>query len=213
MVSIDLKDAYYHVPIHVDHQKYLRVAIYMGSRVAHFQYQALPFGVTVAPRVFTKVIAEMAAHIREEPGVFIPYLDDFLLIGDTFQDVKRQLDRTLKILSRLGWQINWEKSSLVPSQTKQFLGIIIDSKKERFFSSPEENRGHRKSNRTPTLGAQDFSKEGNVPPGTPYSNIPGSYVGTGKLPTVAASDLAVLGQTERQSGQGFLLIPQARRPL
>lgn len=133
MVSIDLKDAYYHVPIHVDHQKYLRVAIYMGSRVAHFQYQALPFGVTVAPRVFTKVIAEMAAHIREEPGVFIPYLDDFLLIGDTFQDVKRQLDRTLKILSRLGWQINWEKSSLVPSQTKQFLGIIIDSKKERFF--------------------------------------------------------------------------------
>lgn len=81
-------------------------------------------------------------------------------------------------------------------------------KEREVFSSPEENRGHRKSNRTPTLGAQDFSKEGNVPPGTPYSNIPGSYVGTGELPTVAATDLAVLGQTERQSGQGFLLIPK-----
>lgn len=83
MVTIDLRDAYYHVPIYQDHQKFLRVAVQMGPHVVHLQYQALPFGVAIAPRIFTKLLAEMAAHIREESGVFIPYLDNFLLIGDS----------------------------------------------------------------------------------------------------------------------------------
>lgn len=71
MVTIDLKDAHYDVPIHQDHQKYLRVAVQMGPRVVHFQYRALPFGIAIAPRVFTKIVAEMAAHVREESGVFV----------------------------------------------------------------------------------------------------------------------------------------------
>lgn len=133
MASIDLKDAYYHVPIHPDYQQFLRVAVQVGSQVFHFQYQALPFGINIAPRVFTKLVAEMAAHIREDSSFFVPYLDDFLLIGDSASLVQAQLSRTLTILKTLGWQVNWEKSSLIPSQIKQFLGILIDSTKQKYF--------------------------------------------------------------------------------
>lgn len=45
MITIDLKDAYYHVPIHPIFQRFLRVAVLMGSQVIHLQYQALPFGI------------------------------------------------------------------------------------------------------------------------------------------------------------------------
>lgn len=80
MVSVDLKDAYYHVPIHPKVQRYLRVAVRLGAKICHFQYQALPFGITIAPRIFTKIVAEVSAHLRESEGIVIPYRDDFLLV-------------------------------------------------------------------------------------------------------------------------------------
>ncbi|XP_073437274.1 uncharacterized protein [Dendrobates tinctorius] len=54
MAGIDLKDAYYHLPIHNRFQKYLRVAVEVEGRIRHFQYAAMPFGLSTAPRIFTK---------------------------------------------------------------------------------------------------------------------------------------------------------------
>ncbi|XP_073523368.1 uncharacterized protein [Phyllobates terribilis] len=65
MCVLDLKDAYYHVPILPDHQQFLRVAVQFGRHVRHFQFAALPFGISMAPRVFTKIILEVTAHLRE----------------------------------------------------------------------------------------------------------------------------------------------------
>ncbi|CAJ0960520.1 unnamed protein product [Ranitomeya imitator] len=75
----DLKDAYYHVPIHEDFQKFLIVAVSMEGSIHHFQFRALPFGLSAAPRVFTKLVAEVMAHLRESDILIIPYLDDFLI--------------------------------------------------------------------------------------------------------------------------------------
>lgn len=90
MASIDLKDAYYHVPIHAESQKYLRVAVKIDSKIIHLQY-----------RVFTKIIAERVSHMREGVGTFIPYLDEFLLVGESSQMVQVQLERTLEILKKV----------------------------------------------------------------------------------------------------------------
>ncbi|KAG8539065.1 hypothetical protein GDO81_021527 [Engystomops pustulosus] len=138
MASIDLADAYYHIPIHQDFQKYLRVAIQVDSEVHHYQYRALPFGIAIAPRIFTKIVSEMAAHIRETQGLFIPYLDDFLLVGSSSQEVQTQLSRVLQILKKLGWLINKEKSSMVPTTRKLFLGTWLDSQRQRTFLPVEK---------------------------------------------------------------------------
>ncbi|XP_077128602.1 uncharacterized protein LOC143784335 isoform X4 [Ranitomeya variabilis] len=58
MGGIDLKDAYYHLPIHNRYQKFLRVAVKINNEVRHFQYAALPFGLSTAPRIFTKIMLE-----------------------------------------------------------------------------------------------------------------------------------------------------------
>ncbi|XP_070805019.1 uncharacterized protein [Pituophis catenifer annectens] len=63
LVSIDLMEAYLHIPILPKHRQYLRFS-YAGK---HFQYRALPFGLASAPRVFTKVLAVVAAHLRQQP--------------------------------------------------------------------------------------------------------------------------------------------------
>ena len=55
-VSVDLKDAYFHMPIHRKSRRLLRFATAGNDGLRVFQFRALPFGLTSAPRVFTKVI-------------------------------------------------------------------------------------------------------------------------------------------------------------
>ena len=52
MASIDLRDAYYTVAIHLDHQKYLN---FVANGVL-YQYTCLPNGLASAPRIFTKLM-------------------------------------------------------------------------------------------------------------------------------------------------------------
>lgn len=60
-ISLDLTDACFHIPIHIDFQKYLRFR-FLGQS---YQFRAMPFGLRSAPRVFTKILAVLAAHLRK----------------------------------------------------------------------------------------------------------------------------------------------------
>ena len=52
MCKIHLKAAYFAVPIHPEHQKLL---CFQFQNVT-YRFKCLPFGLTSAPRVFTKVL-------------------------------------------------------------------------------------------------------------------------------------------------------------
>ncbi|XP_068111872.1 uncharacterized protein [Hyperolius riggenbachi] len=133
LASIDLKDAYLHLPIHPSSQQYLRFAVLMEEEVRHFQFIALPFGLSSAPWLFTKVMSEVLAELRLRGINILGYLDDFLIWGPSAEVVRSQTLSTLDYLQQLGWLINWEKCSLVPSQVIEFLGFNIDTRKEKIF--------------------------------------------------------------------------------
>ena len=52
MASLDIRDAYYSVPIHKSHQKYLKFE-FNGQL---FQFTCMPNGLACAPRLFTKLL-------------------------------------------------------------------------------------------------------------------------------------------------------------
>ncbi|PIK45634.1 hypothetical protein BSL78_17514 [Apostichopus japonicus] len=60
--SVDLQDAYLHIPIHPRHQRYLAFQ-YAGRR---FTFRSLPFGLSTAPRVFTRVAGTVIAYLRKK---------------------------------------------------------------------------------------------------------------------------------------------------
>ncbi|XP_041427211.1 uncharacterized protein LOC121396402 [Xenopus laevis] len=60
MTVIDIKDAYLHIPIHPAHHGFLR--FYVNGQ--HWQFVALPFGLSSAPRTFTKVTAAALEDLR-----------------------------------------------------------------------------------------------------------------------------------------------------
>lgn len=137
MVTLDLKDAYLHIPVCQAHRKYLRVAVSLRGTVKHFQFAALPFGITTAPYIFTKVVIAVVAPLRLRGLEIIPYLDDWLLKAHSAETLHLHLLQAQSFLQRLGWIINWQKSEISPSTTRRFLGFIIDSANMTLSLSPE----------------------------------------------------------------------------
>ena len=58
--SIDLVDAYLHIPIHPSSRKYLRFC----HRSQVFQFTSLPFGLATAPQVFTMIVKEVKPPVK-----------------------------------------------------------------------------------------------------------------------------------------------------
>ena len=77
LVSIDLKDAYFSIPIFKPHRKFVRFEWSDQT----YEFTCLPFGYSLAPRVFTKVFKPVISHLRENGYRVVIFLDDILLIG------------------------------------------------------------------------------------------------------------------------------------
>ncbi|XP_073419949.1 uncharacterized protein [Dendrobates tinctorius] len=127
MCTLDLKKAYYQVPIHPSSQRLLRFAVSLPARTCHLQFQCLPFGLASAPRILTKLVMEMVAYLRDQGIVIIPYLDYLLLVAKSEEALIRDRNRATTVMESLGWVINWTKSDLRPETKKVFLGVLLDS--------------------------------------------------------------------------------------
>ena len=98
MASIDLTDAYYSVPVTTVDQKYVMFQ-FEGIR---YKYVCLPNGLSPAPRIFTKVMKPVLSSLRKKGHQIMNYLDDFYLVGDTFEECKDAVIDTCGSLIKLG---------------------------------------------------------------------------------------------------------------
>jgi hypothetical protein len=129
MASLDLKDAYFHVPVRPDNRPYLRFE-FLG-RI--FQFKVLPFGLSTAPRVFTKMLAPVIGLLHQRGVHIYPYLDDCLIVAKSRDQLHRAILLTQDILMQAGFVINFKKSLLSPVQRLRFLGMEIDTVQAKTF--------------------------------------------------------------------------------
>ena len=134
MCKLDLKDAYFSVPLHRRSQKFIRFQ-FPGRT---YQFTCLPFGLTSAPRIFTKILKPVTGILRKMGIRIIVYLDDMLIMNSTLEGARKDIMILKSILQNLGFPINVEKSIFVPVQIIEFLGIIVDSTTMRFLLPGEK---------------------------------------------------------------------------
>ena len=132
MCKIDLKDAYFAIPLSVKSRKYVR----FQWKGLLYEFCCLCFGLSPAPLVFTKLLKVPISLLRK-PSVKIIYLDDMLLMASSLEDLLMARDTLIFIIQHLGFLINIKKSYLEPTPTLEFLGVIVDSG-EMTLSLPKE---------------------------------------------------------------------------
>ena len=134
MIKIDLKDAYFSVPVSKQHQPLLRF-LHKGVR---YQFSCFPFGLGPAPRLFTKLLKPVVALLRRLGLRLIIYLDDIIVFNQTQEGILRDKDSTLWLLQHLGFVINWKKSVLHPARCMEYLGFVINSLEMKLFLLTEK---------------------------------------------------------------------------
>ncbi len=122
LATLDLENGFYHIKVREKHRRFLGIE-WKGR---YYRFNVLPFGANFSPYYFCKIVRCVVQYLRDDPHPLrlANFVDDFLLLSqpDTFDNDAERLTSTLL---RLGWRINWEKSSLSPSPSKVYIGFTV----------------------------------------------------------------------------------------
>ena len=124
MASADLRHAYYSINMAESQQVKLRF-VFSGKI---YQYTCLPNGISCAPRLFTKLLKPVFSTLRQLGHSNSGFIDDSLLVADTFKECQENVSDTVGLMTELGFIVHPNKSVLVPTQDISFLGNDIHSR-------------------------------------------------------------------------------------
>ena len=122
MVKIDLKDAYFTIPIH------------HASTISAVCGKSTTLPVCMPP--IRTLLCPMGIHQGDETHINFPsgmglriivYKDDILLMGESPEQVQGHLEALVYLLTGLGFVINIPKSVTTPTQQIEYLGLLVDS--------------------------------------------------------------------------------------
>ena len=195
VTSVDFKDAYFHIPINSQSRKYMRFQIQDKT----YQFKALPFGLSTAPREFT-MIAKEVKWLALRRGIRIhQYLDDWLVRAKSPQVCLQHTQKLLTLCKDLGWLVNEEKSELEPKQIFNFVGYQFDLEEGRV--RPTQERWLALTDKIQSILSGLSGSTVHVPHWSPHSNRKTSSLGE---TTHEAHTVALEKQLEgpRVSGKG-----------
>lgn len=118
--TIDLKEAYLQIPLHIKSRKYTAFAI-PGKGL--YQYTRLPFGLSNSPATLSRLIDSILGNGALEPRIFI-YLDDIIILSNSFEEHMRDLEEVARRLSKANLTVNLDKSQFCRKELP-FLGHVI----------------------------------------------------------------------------------------
>ena len=122
MMTLDLKDAYYALPILTSHRKYTRF-IYQDRT---HEFQCVPFGLSTASQAFTKTLKPVLA-VLWSMGIWVVIYMDMLLLHQQSKVLQKIFAQVVDPLEKLGFLVKRKKCSPIPCQRLIFLAAVLDS--------------------------------------------------------------------------------------
>ena len=120
MSTIDLRASYWQIPLSPESTQYTAF-LFNGQS---YTYQVLPFGLKTAVGSFSRAMdLILGPEVRQ---FTVNYIDDLLIVSDSFDQHLLHLDMVLTRLRDAKLTINLEKSSFLQEEVR-FLGHILSS--------------------------------------------------------------------------------------
>ena len=128
--TLDLSSAYHQIPMK---QESKPLTAFTVPGLGLFEFNRMPYGVVGGPSVFQELIDKVIGS-ELEPYAF-SYLDDVIIVTETFEEHLRWLRHVLKRIADAGLTINREKSEFCRSEVK-YLGVLVN--RDGFRPDPDK---------------------------------------------------------------------------
>ena len=127
VVTFDLKSGYHRISIAKEHWKYLGFSVQDTAGFAKsYVICVLPFGLSTAPYIFTKVTHVLLRYWRAEGMRCQMYMDDGSGGAASVEEAETVASRMRSDLAKAGFLPNEKKCRWTPSQVVEMLGMKID---------------------------------------------------------------------------------------
>ena len=120
--TLDMKDAYYQCTL--DEQSRDITTFSDGKNL--YRFKRLPFGLNVAPAIFTRVMQEVLRPLLKL-GFVKNYLDDVIIFAPDYETLLQRINLTFTRLTEMGVKLNVSKCHFAQTRIK-FLGHIVSEK-------------------------------------------------------------------------------------
>ncbi|KAA6402542.1 MAG: putative reverse transcriptase, partial [Streblomastix strix] len=136
LTSSDIKSAFNHITVHPSLQPYLGFQVEDRS----FVYIGMPFGLRLAPIVFTKTLQMALAAIKKGlSSTILQYSDDILIINQNPLESSKETQLVKNQLQKFSWIINNKKSEMEPKKEIRYLGWIWNTE-EMIVKMPQDRQ-------------------------------------------------------------------------
>jgi len=135
LLAFDLKNQFFHVRLHPEARKFFGFAVpdETGNE-KYYQFTVMVYGLKSAVQVVTRLILPLKAYIHKLGIRFSIYVDDGRCVAPTADQVYWQQRTVLHIFQLAGWNVNWEKTVMVPTQTLLYMGFVTDTNVMKYFA-------------------------------------------------------------------------------
>jgi hypothetical protein len=130
-----IESGYHHLDINPNLWKFLGFSWSFSGVERYFVFRVLPFGLSSACYLFTRMFRPFVALWRSLCIFAILYIDDGIFTCRTLADAKSASCLVQSDLQSSGWKCNEKKSHWEPRQVGELLGIVIDTIRMVFFLS------------------------------------------------------------------------------
>lgn len=141
--TLDLKNAYFHIPVAEESQKYLAFTTHSGQYIP----LVAPFGCCNSPAAFQRHLNNVFRKLIEGKIMQL-YMDDIIVIARTKEEGIDNLRRVLNRAAEAGLQIKWNKCKFLQSSI-EYLGHIIE--KNSVKPSPDKSAAVQKFKEPKTI--------------------------------------------------------------
>ena len=137
LIKIDLKDAYFGIPLDKSSRKYIRFQ-WEGNL---YEFLCLCFGLGPAPLIFTKLLKIPIALLWRINVRIIIFFEDMLVMAQMFKEISQAKETSIFLLQNLGFVINFKKLQQTPVKEVEPLWLVKNSVK-MILALPQEKVLH-----------------------------------------------------------------------